>query len=96
MKNEYSTDPQEFEDRASSEADASPNYHDVVDAIERLPQDLQDILNTHFWQRLSHPEAIRQLGIPASTYHRKLGIAKQRLEHDLRRLYEVREVPAED
>lgn len=94
MRQEWSVSPSEFDNVASVDPEQSETAEFVVDAVEALPAHLRAIANAVWWERLSHPEAIKRLGLAQATYWRDLAETKARLQASLSRLYPVGEVPA--
>jgi DNA-directed RNA polymerase specialized sigma24 family protein len=77
VRNEWSTDPNEFANVSPPEPDERVAV--VIDAVESLPADLKAVIDCLFWEGLSNPAAIKALGISDSTFYRRLKDAKSRL-----------------
>lgn len=55
----------------------------LLEALRRLPHELQELLELRFWEELTGPEIAEVLGIPEGTVRSRLSAAKERLERGL-------------
>lgn len=58
----------------------------LLEALRRLPHELQELLELRFWEELTGPEIAEVLGIPEGTVRSRLSAAKERLERGLAEL----------
>lgn len=77
MRHEFSLDP-EILDRLDHD-ETQGRLEDVIEAVEALPESQRLIITGIFWEQLSHPANIRQLGITPATYYRRYAAARAKL-----------------
>ena len=64
----------------------------LLEALRRLPLDLQIAVGLHYWERLSGPEIAQALEIPQGTVRSRLRRARERLREQLEALATSAEV----
>jgi RNA polymerase sigma-70 factor (ECF subfamily) len=65
-------------------ADAAPSDRSVLDAVERLPEQLRDVVLLHYYADLPVDDVARALRRPAGTVKRRLHEARAHLAETLR------------
>lgn len=58
----------------------------VLDALRRLPLELQTVLELHYWEGMAGPDIAEVVGIPHGTVRSRLHRARERLREELLRL----------
>ena len=84
----------DFEQVTVSDLEPSPSQHAaenseqrlLLEALRRLPLNLQLALELSYWEELPAPEIAAILDIPTDTVYSRLRRAKQLLEQELKRL----------
>lgn len=63
----------------------------LLEALRRIPLDLQVVLELYYWEKLPAPEVARVVGVPEGTARTRIRRAKQLLEQEMAKLAESKD-----
>lgn len=63
----------------------------LLEALRRLPLDLQVVLELYYWEKLPAPEVAKVVGVPEGTARTRIRRAKQLLEQEMAKLAESKD-----